>query len=130
MRRLSDEGEAATVVDATVVEPQTTHRLGGERFTKADTVTSKMVVLDRRAMAGGEMDVPTAANGAVVVAPWEEAAEEHGSDVLVVGGGCVSQHVTGSHMLNKCRETWDMSREIGDIGDMYRRQDMSATCAT
>jgi hypothetical protein len=44
-----------------------------------------MVALDRRAMAGGEMDVPTAANGAVVAAPWEEAAEEHESDVLVVG---------------------------------------------
>ena len=50
-------------------------------------------------MGGGEMDMPTAANGAVVAAPWEEAAEEHGSDVLVVGwwsvvGGCVSRHVT------------------------------------
>jgi len=33
------------------------------------------------------MDVPTSANGAVVAAPWEEAAEEHGSDVLVVDGG-------------------------------------------
>jgi hypothetical protein len=30
------------------------------------------------------MDVLTAANGAVVAAPWEEAAKEHGSDVLVV----------------------------------------------
>jgi hypothetical protein len=45
-------------------------------------------------MAGGEMDVPTAANRAVVAEPWEEEAEEHGSDVLVVGwwsvvGGCV-----------------------------------------
>jgi hypothetical protein len=38
-------------------------------------------------MGGGEMDMPTAANGAVVAALWEEAAEEHGSDVLVVGGG-------------------------------------------
>jgi hypothetical protein len=58
-------------------------------------VTSEMVALDRRAIASGEMDMPTAANG-----PWEEAAEEHGSDVLVVGwwsviGGCVSRHVTG-----------------------------------
>ena len=99
MRRLSDEGEAATVVDAAAVEPQT-HRRGGERFAKADTVTSKIVASDRRVMAGGEMYVSTAANGAVVAAPWEEAAEEHGSDVLVVGwwsvvGGCVSRHVTG-----------------------------------
>ena len=61
-----------------------------------------MVVLDCRAMAGGEMDVPTAANTAVVAAPWEEAAEEHGSGsgVLVVGsrsvvGGCVVRYVTG-----------------------------------
>ena len=36
------------------------------------------MVSDRRARAGGEMEVPTAANGAVVAAPWEEAAEEHG----------------------------------------------------
>ena len=79
-----------------------------------------MVASDRMAMAGGEMDVPTEANGAVVAAMWEEVAEEHGSDVLVmgwwsVGGGCVSRHVTGSHVFNKCRETWDVSRQIGDI---------------
>ena len=65
---LWDKGEAATVVDAAAV--------GGERFAKADTVTSEMVASDRRAMAGSEMDVPTEANGAVVAAPWEEAAEE------------------------------------------------------
>jgi hypothetical protein len=67
-------------------------------------VTSTMVALDRRAMAGGEMDVPTAANGAVVAAPWEEAAEEHGSDVLVAGwwsevGGCVSRHGLGRAVI-------------------------------
>ena len=84
LRRLWDEGEAATVVDAAAVELQT-HSHGGERLAKADTVTSKMVASDRRAMAGGEMDVPTAANRAVVAEPWEEEAEEHGSDVLVVG---------------------------------------------
>ena len=117
------------------MEPQT-HRRGGEIFTKADTVTSEMVVSDQRAMAGGERDVPTAANGAVEAALWEEVAEEHGSDVLVVGwwsvgGGCVSRHVTGSHVLKKCRKTWDVSREIGDIGDMSLcHEDMSATCAS
>jgi hypothetical protein len=67
------------------VEPQT-HRRGGERFAKVDTVTSEMVASDRRAMAGNEMYVPTAANKAVVATSCEEAAEEHGSDVLVVGG--------------------------------------------
>jgi hypothetical protein len=134
-RRLRDKGEAATVVDAAAVEPQT-HRRGGEIFTKADTVTSEMVVSDHRALAGGERDVPTAANGAVEAALWEEVAEEHGSDVLVVGwwsvgGGCVSRHVTGSHVLKKCRKTWDVSREIGDIGDMSLcHEDMSATCAS
>ena len=63
-------------------------------------MTSKMVASDRMAMAGGEMDVPIEANGAVVAAMWEEVAEEHGSDVLAVGwwsvvGGCVLRQVTG-----------------------------------
>jgi hypothetical protein len=78
-----------------------------------------------------------AANGAVVAAPWEEAAKEHGSDVLVVGGGrgwvgFVSGHVTGSHVFNKCHETWDVSRQIGNIEDMLSCHvgDMSATCAS
>ena len=75
---------------------------------------------------GLAVEVPAAANGAVVAAPWEEAAKEHGSDVLVVGSdrgwvGFVSPHVTGSRVFNKCRETWGVSRQIGDIEDMSCR---------
>ena len=65
------------------MEPQT-HRRGGERFARADTVTGEMVVSDRRAIADGEMDMPTAANG-----PREEAAVTRNMEVMFWwwGGG-------------------------------------------
>ena len=58
----------------------------GREYTKANAAASKTTASNQRARAGGEMEVPAAANGAVVAALWEEAAKEHGSDVLVVGG--------------------------------------------
>jgi hypothetical protein len=134
-RRLWDKGEAVAVVDAAAVEPRIRRREGRE-YTKANAAASKTTASNQRARAGGEMEVPTAANGAVVAAPWEEAVKEHGSNVLVVGGGrgwvgFVSRHVTGSHVFNKCRKTWDVLRQIGDIQDMSCRvDDMSATCAS
>jgi hypothetical protein len=79
LRRLWDEGEAATVVDAVAMGPQTYMWNEGEIFVKADTVTSKMVVSDCRAMG-----VPIAANGKVVVASWEETARN--MEVMFGGG--------------------------------------------
>ena len=81
---------------------------GGE-YTKANTAASKTTASNQRARAGGEIEVPAAPNGAVVAAPWEAAAKEHGRDVLVVYGGrgwvgFMTQHVTGSHIFNKCPE--------------------------
>jgi len=62
--------------------------------------------------------------------------KSHCHDMGGAGGGRIGRqtvlpHVTGSHVFNKCRETLDMSLEIGDIEDMSpTRHDMSATCAT
>ena len=58
------------------MEPRIRRREGRE-YTKANAAASKMTASNQRARAGGEMEVSTAANGAVVAAPWEEAAEEH-----------------------------------------------------
>ena len=47
---------------------------------------SEFQVADRRARAGSEVDGLTGANGSVLVAPWEDVAEEHGGDVFWVMG--------------------------------------------
>jgi hypothetical protein len=45
-------------------------------------VSSKTTALDCRARAGGEINGLAEANKAVLAIPREEAAEEHGGDVL------------------------------------------------
>jgi hypothetical protein len=46
----------------------------------------RCMTANRLARAGSEVDGLTGANGSVLVAPWEDAAEEHGGDVFWVMG--------------------------------------------